>query len=275
MLTIYMLIFVLAGCNSTLNPQNNKGHIVYSNYSQCTQVEGYKPLQVTQTNEYHEKSTGSAFYIGTINAKHIFITNAHLVFERNPQKYYSTAYIVDKNGLSIRAKVANIKEIRLFKSSTQDNNYTAHKIADIAILEVDKLPKGFAVTLLNLSSSTTNGFAFSQGINYMRQHWKGCFGLIHQNNQPYLYSEHSTAVESFSGTPVLNQYGQVIGMITSSGQIFKGSSNRKIQLYITTGITKPVIISTMKHANSKMIFAMLTPTSEIQKLLKETYGDVF
>ena len=140
---------------------------------------------------------------------------------------------------------------------------------------MDKLPEGFAVTQLNLSNSTTNGFAFSQGINYMRQHWEGCFGLIHQNNQPYLYSEHSTAAESFSGTPVLNKQGHVIGIITSSGNLLKGYNNRKIQLYITADEDKPVIISTVKHENSKMMFAMLTSTSEIQKLLKETYGDAF
>jgi len=265
---------ILTGCRSTSQPQTG-GNLVYSNYAQCFSIDDYNPLQVSQTNENYEKSTGSAFYIGIIHGKHVFITNAHLVFESVPNHYFSYTNLIDKNGTSIRAHVVNVREERLFWSTPEGDKYFAERIADIAILEVDKLPEGFAVTQLNLSNSTTDGFAFSQGINYMRQYWEGCFGLIHQNNQPYLYSEHSTAAESFSGTPVLNKQGHVIGIITSSGNLLKGYNNRKIQLYITADEDKPVIISTVKHENSKMMFAMLTSTSEIQKLLKETYGDAF
>lgn len=273
-LSTIFIIILITSCASTTIPKDNV-HLVYSKYPQCSIIEDYNPLQVSQTNESHEKTIGSAFYIGVINGKHIFITNAHLVFERNPNKYFSYTNLIDKNRVSVRAHVVNVKEERLFWSSRKGDTYFSEKIADLAVLEVTDLPKGFATTKLNLSNSKENGVAFSTGINYSNQKWQGCFGLIHQRNHPYLYSENTTATESLSGSPVLDTQGQVIGIITSSGNLLNGYKNRKTQLYITIEEGKAVIISKKKRQNSKMLFAILTPTIEIRNILKETYGNVF
>jgi hypothetical protein len=265
---VFFTCIVMIGCGSTSSPNNP---VIYSHYEQCAQVD-YNPLQIFQSNDDHSVNKGSVFYLKNKAGKHIFITSAHILKE-NLNRYQQTAKIRDKHGHIVTADVISIREKRIFKKTNVKNEFSSKDMIDIAILEVLKLPENFAITPLTLPKTVDVDFALSQGIDASKNHWQGCFGIVYHGDNSYLYNENLRAIESMSGTPVFNENKEILGIITASGHIIR--ENKNIYLYVILKKNGEAVITTHRSPDSKILFAILTPATELKKFLHETYGDNF
>lgn len=268
-LSTFVSLILLIGCKST---DNKTIETVYSYHTACHTFE-YNPLQIKYINTAGKNTLSSAFYLGKKNNKHIFITNAHVVVNKDTN--YNTRYrIYDKHSHKLNVQLVAHKEIHQVKIlTTTPETFIAHQIADIAILEADHLPEGFALSATFLAQHTKNTEAFAKGIGFSGHHWKGCFATVYQGDSPFLLGDGKHAIKSFSGTPVFNPNQNIIGIVTASGHIIH--NGKEVPLYANFIGNKFTTVTFKKGPTSIAVFAILTPTSEIRKLLNETYGEYF
>jgi hypothetical protein len=264
---ILWVCFGLSGCVLAPSSHIEKSAKNFSPYEECPKFD-YTPLQVIAVNNDLNRSFGSGFYIENPFGKHILITNAHVVQKRF-NRYNKRVKVYDQNGKHASAKVIAIRHTsRISKVPDTKNAYKISKMADIAILEIDSIPQGFRITPLKLSRSKQEAFAYSKGLDFYDSVWEGCFGMAYKDKHLYLYSDNTKALYSFSGTPVLGKNREVLGMITTTGDILVKKKNTPLFVHKPE---KGHILITSQPTYSYKLFAILTSTDEIRILLNETY----
>lgn len=265
-LLILIVCLGFTGCSA--HPVRNLTPIQVNNsYGKCVEID-YKPIQVIALNDDLTKSVGSGFYIKNHIGKHLIITNAHVV-QNGGHRYHRFVQVLDQNLRRANAKVVAVRHSTYFAKIKGSNNFTLHKMADVAILEVEHLPNNFEYTPLALSNQKSHGIAYSKGLDYNDNMWEGCFGIAYEGENPHLISQGVTAAHSFSGTPVLNNKGEVLGMITAKGNIlFK---KKELPLFVKKHQSENIITSEEDENNARL-FAMVTSFDEIRTLLHENYN---
>lgn len=176
---------------------------------------------------------GSAWWVKTDLGDEYFVTNAHVVMPEDesvvPQSHESlTPYVsqhirlMNNDGLLAVAEVVAIINSNSFQTRRLFNIETVihNTYFDVAILKVTHQEKGFYENLsqLELSERNTGEIGAVSGYvphnNTMVKHSK-CLPIAHGEDISVLLSDGEQAIHGQSGSAVLNESNQVVGLLTS------------------------------------------------------------
>lgn len=182
-------------------------------------------------------SLGSGWWVKTELGDNYFVTNAHVVAK------YNTRFIADPSEIDERlvhsdialinedghAAIANVVSVIFHGSIIQTRNtiksitFQKDSYYDVAILKVTNHEDGFYDSLTQLDLSTHNtgevgavaGYVPNSANTSMLKTSK-CMPIVHGEEVSVLISETEKGQQGQSGSAILNEHNQVVGLLTST-----------------------------------------------------------
>lgn len=258
---------------------------------QCQNKVDVEPVVIVARQE-GRTLLGSGVWIQTDLGDNYFATNAHVVTtdhytmtdiqttdptEIEQYTAGGTFHILHKNIKgAVKATVVSIVNHEHVKHvlDPQQTGYYRHtsSFADVAILKVENMPAIFTESLTQHKLSTSSDMpkrvqasGYEPNAQYKPIKYDLCRDIAHDSETIHLLDEHGYASGGASGSPLVNNKGEIVGLIALTGKLFNPD-----EFYTVSHMENGKLYTSKAslHPNTSKTHSMATPVKWVHLALQ-------